>query len=161
MSNHDTATIAPVRKQITVHATQQRAFDVFTSGMGAWWNPGQHIGEAPFVDVIVEPHEGGRWMERDAEGTECQWGRVLAWEPPGRVLLAWQLDASWTYDPDLVTELEIRFVAEGPDSTRVELEHRNLDRLGDAAPSVRDSLDSPDGWNGLLAGFAGGLASEA
>ena len=77
-------TIEPVRRQITVNASQQTAFEVFTSRMASWWKPGHHIGEKPFVDIVVEPRAGGRWFERDADGAECEWGSVLEWDPPGR-----------------------------------------------------------------------------
>jgi uncharacterized protein YndB with AHSA1/START domain len=153
-------TIEPVRRQITVNASQQTAFEVFTSRMASWWKPGHHIGGKPFVDIVVEPRAGGRWFERDAEGAECEWGSVLEWEPPGRVVLGWQLDAEWEYDPDLVTEVEIRFVAEQPDVTRVELEHRRLERFGDAAAEVRGALDADEGWSGLLALYEEALASK-
>jgi hypothetical protein len=145
---------APVRKTIRVSASQKRAFDVFTAGMGRWWRPDHHIAATPFADIVVEPRTGGRWFERDREGAECEWGTVRAWEPPGRLLLAWQLNADWKFDPDFVTELEVRFIAEGDKSTRVELEHRNLEKYGEMADAIRVSLDSPDGWNGALAAYA-------
>ena len=128
--------------------------------MAAWWKPGHHIGENPFTDIVVEPFAGGRWAEVDAEGRDCTWGQVLVWEPPDRVVLAWQIDGTWTYDESLVTELEVRFVAQGPTTTRVELEHRNLDRFGELAASTRESLDDADGWSGLLALFAAAAAES-
>ena len=154
-------TIRPVRRQITVEAPQQTAFDVFTRGMGSWWNPDHSLGDRPLVDVVVEPRVGGRWFERDAGGAECPWGTVLVWEPPSRVVLGWQLDGEWTFDPDLVTEVELRFVVEGPTTTRVELEHRDLERLGDHADPARASLAGEGGWSGLLARFARVVTSPA
>jgi uncharacterized protein YndB with AHSA1/START domain len=109
--------------------------------------------QSPLQDVVIEPRVGGRWYERNEDGSECDWGRVLLWEPPGRVVLAWQLNAEWKYDPGLVTELEVRFIAEGP-MTRVELEHRNLERFGARAEEIRAILDSMDGWGSTLAGYA-------
>jgi uncharacterized protein YndB with AHSA1/START domain len=153
-------TIAPVRRQVTVEASQQTAFEVFTHGMASWWNPRHHIAEKPYVDLVLEARSGGRWFERDADGAECDWGEVLSWEPPARVVLGWHLDADFAYDKDLVTEVEIRFVAETPDVTRVELEHRDLERFGDRAEKVRDSLDSSGGWQGLLDLFEEKLASR-
>ncbi len=144
---------APVRKSIRVKASPQHAFEVFTQQMGRWWLPDHHIAPRPFVDVVLEPNAGGRWFERDRAGAECEWGKVLAWEPPDRVLLAWQLNEEWKYDPDFVTELEIRFVADG-DGTRVELEHRNMERFGAKAAQVRGSLDSPGGWTGVLTAYS-------
>ena len=150
-----------VSKQISVEAAQQTAFDVFTGRMADWWNPAHSIGGKGFAELVLEPHEGGRWFERDADGVECQWGKVLTWAPYDRVVLAWQIDATWSFDPDFVTEVEIRFVAEGPTTTRVELEHRDIERFGDAAEEVRGQLDAPDGWAGLLRRFAEALASPA
>jgi len=146
-------TIAPVRKEITVEVPRERAFTFFTTKMGTWWMPSHHIGSRPYVDVVIEPRVDGRWYEKDDEGTECQWGHVLVWEPGERVVLAWQLDASYTFVPELVTEVEVRFVEVGPSSTRVELEHRHLERMGEAATQMQVVFDSPNGWNGLLARF--------
>jgi len=150
-------TIAPVRKAITVAVPVSRAFEAFTEQMGSWWTPGHSIAEAPFVDIRVEPHEGGRWFEVDADGTECPWGRVMVWEPPTRLVLAWQITGRWSYDPGFETELELRFVELGPDSTRVELEHRNLERYGESAEQMRASLDDEGGWAGLLDRFGAAL----
>jgi uncharacterized protein YndB with AHSA1/START domain len=149
-----TITPAPVRKSIQVKAPAARAFTVFTERMSQWWKPSHSINASPMVAAIIEPHEGGRWFERGADGSECQWGRVLVWQPPTRLVLAWQIDAQWKFDPDLLTELEVRFVPEGDGMTRVELEHRHLERFGDKAAAVRESLDSPEGWGGLLAAFS-------
>ena len=104
----------------------------------------------------MEPRVGGRWFERGEDGSECEWGRVLAWEPPARLVLAWQVDAQWRFDPDFITEVEVRFIPEG-DATRVELEHRNIERFGAQAEATRSALDSPDGWSGLLERFAASL----
>jgi uncharacterized protein YndB with AHSA1/START domain len=145
---------APVRKSILVRATPDRAFAVFTASMGRWWIKTHSIGASPQQDVIIEPVVGGRWFERGEDGSEAQWGHVLAWEPPSRLVLAWQLDARWRFDPALVTELEVRFEAEGTAATRVLLEHRNLERMGETAEAARQALDSPGGWSGLLDKFA-------
>ena len=143
-----------VRKQVTVGLPPAEAYTLFTDGMATWWpRESHHLGEAD-ADAIVEPREGGRWYERGDDGTECDWGRVLVWEPPHRLVLAWQIDAQWRPDPDLVTEVEVRFVPDGPGATRVELEHRNLERFGDQAEAARAAFDSPDGWSGLLARYA-------
>jgi len=135
-----------VRKSIMVNAAQEIAFRVFTSQMTAWWPAEHHIGKSPLKEIVLEPRVGGRWAERCADGSECDWGRVLAWEPPGRVVLAWQLDADFAYDPNLETEVEIRFVAESPKRTRVELEHRNLERFGARQDELRAAFDSDGGW---------------
>jgi uncharacterized protein YndB with AHSA1/START domain len=151
-----TATIkpAPVRRTLTVRAPQARAFEVFTAGFGRWWPVGHSIGKSPQKAAILEPRVGGRWYEIGEDGSECQWGEVLVFEPPSRLVLAWQINAEWRFDPDLVTEVEVRFAAEGPNATRVELEHRHLERLGEAAERARAAFDSPGGWGGILERFA-------
>lgn len=147
-----TIAVAPVRKSVRVNADPRRAFDIFTAGMTRWW-PRQHsIGGSPIKEVVVEPQAGGRWFERGEDGTECQWGKVLAWDPPGRLVLAWQISTQWRYDPDLVTEVEVRFSADR-DGTLVEVEHR-LDGYGEAADKMRQVFDGPDAWELTLASFA-------
>ena len=108
---------------------------------------------------MLEPRAGGRWYERGVDGSECEWGRVLAYEPPDRVLLDWQISARWTHDPDLHTEVEVRFAAAGEARTRVELEHRGLAaNYGDDAESLHAIFDAPSGWAGVLGDFAGAVA---
>ncbi|HEX5900861.1 MAG TPA: SRPBCC family protein [Solirubrobacteraceae bacterium] len=148
-----------VRQTVTVEAPPERAFAVFTEGLDSWWPLATHaIGAQPAVAVVVEPRPGGRWYERAADGSECDWGRVLAWEPPHRLVLAWEISADWQHDPGLVTEVEVRFHAEDADRTRVELEHRGLEAYADRAGDMRDTFDSPGGWPGLLERFAGAAA---
>jgi uncharacterized protein YndB with AHSA1/START domain len=140
---------APVRKSIRVNAPVAKAFDVFTAGMARWWPRGYSIGKAPMKEVILEPGVNGRWIERGEDGSECVLGRILAWEPPARFVLAWQISGEWKYDPALVTEVEVRFVADGT-GTRVELEHRNLERFGAHAAAMRAAIDEPRGWTTFL-----------
>src|SRR5215813_8293748 len=102
----------------------------------------------------MEARAGGRWDERGRGGKECEWGRVLVWEPAARLVLSWQLNAQWKFDPDLLTEVEVRFIAEGERLTRVEFEHRGLESYGDQAEAVRKSISSPGGWPGILGGYA-------
>jgi len=149
-----TMTDLPVRKTVTVQAPVEKAFRVFTEGFDRWWFREHHIGSSDLKQVVLECREGGRWYEIDVDGSECQWGYVLHWEPPSRLVLAWQIDGTWHFDPAFLTEVEIRFVAEGPDQTRVELEHRDLDRFGDAQEQIRAGFDSAGGWQGLLEAFA-------
>jgi len=140
-----------VRKEITVEASQARAFDVFTREHGAWWPLAtHHIGSAAAETAIIEPHAGGRWFERAADGSECDWGRGLVWDPPGRLVLAWEISADWKHDESIDTEVEVRFVSLGPARTRVELEHRRLDRYGAAAEQMRGIFDSENGWTNIL-----------
>ncbi len=150
-----------MRRTVTVDAPQARAFAVFTEGQGGWWPSEYKIGPADLESAVLEAREGGRWYERDVDGSECDWGRVLVWEPPHRLVLAWQISAAWQHDPELVTEVEVRFVAEGPARTRVELEHRGLERYGDAAEAIRGQFESPGGWGMILGLFAETATGEA
>jgi uncharacterized protein YndB with AHSA1/START domain len=149
-------TYAPVIRSVTVAASQQRAFAVFTEQFGTWWPPEYSIGEADMADFVLEPRVGGRWYEVGVDGSECDCGRVTAFEPPERLTLAWQLNGSWQYDPDPdhASEVEVRFIAEGSASTRVELEHRNFERHGEGAPAVHGGVDDPQGWTYCLDLFA-------
>jgi uncharacterized protein YndB with AHSA1/START domain len=145
---------APVRKSLTVKASPERAFSVFTADFGRWWPRSHSIGTSPLKTAVIEPRPGGRWYQIGEDGSECDWGKVLVWEPPARLVLAWQIGADWRFDPGLVTEVELRFSPEGAGMTRVELEHRHLERMGDAAESVRTAVDSPNGWGLILQSFA-------
>lgn len=140
--------IAPIRRQVTVKPPPDVAFRLFTGSIGQWWPARTSIGAQPPVAVVLEPFVDGRWYERDADGRETQWGKVLAWEPPGRVLLAWQINAAWTFDPALITEVEVTFVPAADGGTLVTLEHRNLERLGADAERVAGQLGG--GWPTLL-----------
>jgi uncharacterized protein YndB with AHSA1/START domain len=149
------ATDTVVRKTVTVAAPRERAFAVFTEGMTGWWPIATHtIGAVPIDAVVLEPRDGGRWYERGVDGSECDWGHVRAWEPPARIVLVWQLNAGWRFDPAIDTEVEVRFVAEDESTTRVELEHRGLEAFGPATEEMRGAFDSPGGWGGLLATYA-------
>jgi uncharacterized protein YndB with AHSA1/START domain len=143
-----------VTKELVIEAPQERAFRVFTEKMGAWWPGSHHIGKSPMKDALLDPRVGGRWYEVGEDGSTCDWGKVLVWEPPRRVVLSWQISAAWTFDPALVTELEVRFIPEGPQRTRVQLEHRNLERYGPQAEALRQRFESAGGWSLLLASFA-------
>ena len=149
-----TETLAPVRKAVTVNVPQQRAFEFFVEHHAAWWPMEGHRILEGSTGAAIEPREGGRWWEYGGPQGECDWGRVLAYEPPDRLVLAWQLNATWTYDPEFMTEVEVRFVAEGPGTTRVELEHRGMDRFG---ADVRASFDGENGWTGVLGAYANAL----
>jgi uncharacterized protein YndB with AHSA1/START domain len=156
-----TITPAPIRKTVQVTAQPARAFAFFTERMGRWWPHAHTLLGAPQEDVVIEPRLGGRWYERGVDGSEYEWGHVLAWEPPERIVLAWQLDTDWRYDPDLITEVEVRFIALGAEATRVELEHRRLENYGARAAEARARLDSPEAWRGTLDRFAEIATQEA
>jgi uncharacterized protein YndB with AHSA1/START domain len=150
---------APIRKSLLVRADPERAFGVFVSRMHEW-SPAVQSLLGSRRDIVIEPHAGGRWYEIADSGAEADWGRVLVWEPPHRLVLAWQLDAGFRYDPGLVTEVEARFEAEGAGQTRVEFEHRNLDRFGAHAAETAASLDSEGGWSGSFALYVGLFENE-
>jgi uncharacterized protein YndB with AHSA1/START domain len=144
---------APVRKSIFVDAPPERAFEVFASGIGRWWPKTHKTGQADLERPVIEPRAGGRWYELGVDGSECEVGKVDVWDPPARLVLIWQLTAEFKFDPNLVTEVEVQFTPEGS-GTRVDLEHRNLERLGETAEALRQAIDAPGGWSGLLALFA-------
>ncbi len=148
-----TSTIT-VRNRLEVDAACAHAFHVFTAEFDSWWPHSHHIGKADLLAVVIEPKVGGRWYERNVDGTECNWGRVVVYEPPFRLVLLWQLNGQWDYDPDPshASEIEVRFIPDGDERTVVELEHRHIER-SEYAESLRDGVDSPDGWSGLLASF--------
>jgi uncharacterized protein YndB with AHSA1/START domain len=138
-----------VRTSITVEAPIERAFSQFTEGIGTWWPQEHHILEAELAEMVFEPYEGGQVFDRGVDGSECRWARVLIYEPPSRVVISWDIDARWQIetDPEKTSEVEVRFAAEGPDRTHVELEHRNLDRHGEGWEQMRDAVGSPGGWD--------------
>jgi uncharacterized protein YndB with AHSA1/START domain len=153
-----TITPAPIRCSVEVKVPPARAFEIFTGGASRWWLKTHTINatKSPIKDVIIEPRAGGRWFERGEDGSECEWGRVLAWEPPhhqgpGRLLLAWQINAEFKYDASLLTEVEIRFTPAGS-GTLVELEHRLIERMGERGVGMRDAFTR--GWGLLLESFA-------
>ena len=145
-----------VRRTITVPVSQQRAFEVFTSQLGRWWPREYSIGQSPMADFILEPTIGGRWYEVGEDGKQCDTGRVTAFEPPARLALAWHLNGQFQFDPNPAhaSEVEVRFVVEGPTQTRVEVEHRGFERHGGDANAVLGSVDSQTGWTFCLDLFA-------
>jgi uncharacterized protein YndB with AHSA1/START domain len=157
-----TTAIPAVRRQIRVEAPVERAFEVFTDGMTSWWPlEGYHIAEKPAESVVMDRHAGGRWYERAADGSECDWGGVLVFEPPTRLVLGWHLNERWEYvaDPATASEIEVRFLPDGS-GTRVELEHRALERHGAGAQELAAAVNSEGGWNTLLARYAAAFESE-
>jgi uncharacterized protein YndB with AHSA1/START domain len=143
-----------VRKVVSVRAPLEVAWRVFTEEMSTWWPLASYkIGKANAVAAVIEPLVGGRWYERGDDGSTCDWGRVLAWEPYSRLVLSWDISADWQPDPTLQTEIEVRFSAEGKNATRVELEHRHLDRYGARRDEMRRIFDTDGDWGRLLASF--------
>jgi len=144
---------APVRKSLAVPASPARAFEVFTADFGRWWPKSHSIGDSPLRAGVLEGKPGGRWYGQLEDGSQAEWGDVLVWDPPGRLVLAWRIGADWKYDPDLLTEVEVTFAPEGK-GTRVVLEHRMLERMGENAEAARAAFDSDGGWMGLLRLYA-------
>ena len=150
------ATDTAVRTEVVVEAPIERAFSVFTEGIGSWWRPDHHILEGELAEMVFEPRVGGHVFDRGADGSECRWARVLAYEPPKRVVISWDINTQWQLETDheRTSEVEVRFVPEGANRTRVTLEHRNLDRHGEGWEGMRDAVGSPEGWSEGLRGFA-------
>jgi uncharacterized protein YndB with AHSA1/START domain len=149
-----TITIAPVRRSITVNAPPARAFEIFTTF--AWWPKSYSIlpSRSPQQTADLEPRVGGRWFERGEDGTQCDWGKVLVFDPPRRLVFTWQISPSYTFEPDVETEVEVTFIPGGPNKTRIELEHRLFERFGAAGEKVRHDVDAPTGWGAVLEQFA-------
>lgn len=143
--------VAPVVSTVSVKARPGRAFELFANHMVQWWNT-CNFGDNPPVAIVIEPRAGGRWYERDAEGRESEWGTVLSYEPPHRLLLGWGFDADFKYDPNLLTEVELSFTANAAGGTDVRLEHRNLERFGADAAKVASRVGG--GWQALMNSFA-------
>jgi uncharacterized protein YndB with AHSA1/START domain len=148
-----------VRKSVSVEAPQEIAWSVFTEGMTTWWPLAHYkIGKAKAIEAIIEPRVGGRWYERGEDGSTCDWGRVLTWEPHSRLVLTWDINANWQFEPTLGTEIEVRFIPDGKKATRVELEHRKLDRYGERRDEMRRIFDTEGDWGRLLQAFAAAAA---
>jgi uncharacterized protein YndB with AHSA1/START domain len=142
-------TIAPVRKTIRVNASAARAFEVFTAGLGRWWPIDHGIGKTPRKSVGMETRLGGRWYELAEDGTRTDVGRIVAWEPPQRFVMTWDINSQWKPDTTIGSEVEVRFIAEGANATRVELEHRKFEQMGaEGGAKMRKDVDG--GWPGLL-----------
>src|SRR5918999_2569683 len=139
---------ASVRTQIVVEAPIDRAFRVFTEEFGSFKPPEHNLLGADIAETVFEPRVGGHLYDRGVDGSECRWARVLAYEPPDRVVFSWDISPRWQLESDLerASEVEVRFLSETPDRTRVELEHRHLDRHGDGFEGLRDGVAAPDGW---------------
>jgi uncharacterized protein YndB with AHSA1/START domain len=143
--------IAPVRKSIRVNVNAERAFDIFTSGIGRWWPHDHGIGKKPFTPVI-ETRLGGRWYELAEDGTQTNIGKIVAWEPPTRFVATWDINSQWKPDTTVSSEVEIKFIPDGANATRVELEHRKFEQMGaEPGEAMRKSVDG--GWPAMLERF--------
>ena len=150
------ATDTTVRASIVVEAPLERAFSVFTEGFGSFKPPEHNLLEVPIAETVFEPREGGHLYDRGVDGSECRWARVLAYEPPNRVVISWDISPQWQLETDLekTSEVEVRFVSETPERTRVELEHRKLEQHGEGWEGVREGVGGEGGWPLYLQKFA-------
>ena len=137
-----------VTSSVVVGAPIEKAFSVFTDGIATWWSPDHHVLQTELAEMVFEPREGGFIYDRGVDGSECRWARVLVYQPPHRLVFSWDISLQWQIelDPTRTSEVDVRFTAEGPSRTRVELEHRHIDRHGDGWEQMRDAVGSPDGW---------------
>ncbi len=145
-----------VRHQIVVDVPIERAFSVFTKDFGKFKPPEHNLLNVDIAETVFELRVGGHVYDKGVDGSECRFARVLAYEPPDRVVISWDISPQWSIETDQAktSEVEVRFIAEAPDRTRVELEHRNIDRHGDGWESVREGVDNEDGWPLYLRRYA-------
>lgn len=156
-----TTTAAPVIETIVVDAPIERAFEMFTAGIGSWWPASHHILQAELAEMTFEPRVGGHIIDRGADGSECRWARVLAYEPPHRVVFTWDITLGWQIetDPARTSEVEVRFTPESTERTRVELQHRGIERHGEGWEEMHAAVGSPNGWLVGLERFAHRVSS--
>jgi uncharacterized protein YndB with AHSA1/START domain len=153
---------ALVRKDVVVEASQEQAFAVFTERFGDFKPPEHNLLDVPIAETVFEAKVGGHIYDRGEDGSECRWARVLAYEPPSRVVFSWDIGPTWQLesDPDNASEVEVRFVAVSADRTRVELEHRHIDRHGPGWEAIHGGVEGDEGWPLYLQRYAA-LLSEA
>jgi len=151
-----------VRSEIVVDVPIERAFKVFTGSFDRIKPREHNMLSVDIAESVFEPRVGGRVFDRGVDGSECQWARVLAYEPPGRIVFTWDINPQWQIDsePENTSEVEVRFIAEAPDRTRVELEHRHLDRHGDGWEGMREGVRGDQGWPLYLARFAAAITAD-
>jgi hypothetical protein len=144
--------IEPVRKSVTVKASLEHAFHVFTEGFDSWWPRDHHIGKSPMKKALIEGYVGGRCYSQQEDGTDCPWGSVTVWEPPQRFVFAWQINGAWQFEPEMAlsSEVEVRFTAEPDGTTRVDLEHRNFERMSMGGEQMRTMVEGGMGWEALM-----------
>ena len=152
----------PIRKSIVVNTGVERAFALFIDQFDAIKPREHNLLSVPIAETVFEPRAGGRVYDVGVDGSRCEWSRVLAYEPPSRVVISWDIGPTWQLeaDPAKTSEVEVRFIAESDDRTRVELEHRHLDRHGEGWQAVADGVDGDAGWPLYLRRY-GDLAAEA
>lgn len=146
--------VPPIKRELSVKTSAARAFAIFTDGIDSWWPRQHHIGTSPMKRTLIEPRVGGRWYSISEDGSECDVGRVLTWDPPNRLVLSWNITADWKFDLSFVTEIEVRFTQTAPKETAVSFEHRLLERYGAPAPEMRERMNQPEGWHVAIDNFA-------
>jgi uncharacterized protein YndB with AHSA1/START domain len=151
-----------VATSTVVEAPIERAFAVFTQDIGSWWPQEHHMLQGQESHMVLEPKVGGRIYEIGTDGSDCKWSHVLVWEPPHRIVFTWEISPQWSIETDTAkaSEVEVRFTAEDSGRTRVDVEHRHLDRHRDGWEGLRDAIGSPEGWPLELRAFAQRLAQE-
>jgi uncharacterized protein YndB with AHSA1/START domain len=154
---------AVVRRQIVVQAPVEQAFAVFTERFGDVKPPEHNMLRVPIAETVFEPKVGGHIYDRGTDGSECRWARILAFDPPQRVVFSWHISPQWTVEtePDNTSEVEVTFIAETPERTRVELEHRHIERHGPGWPAVSDGVAHDEGWPLYLQRYADLLTKDA
>ena len=160
---HEHQAAEPVRRSVRVRATAARAFEVFANEIDTWWPATYHIGSSAPKRVVVEGREGGSIYTEQEDGTNSPWAKVLSWEPPHRLVFAWQVSPAFQYesDPAKNSEVEVSFLSVADGNTEVKLEHRDFNRHGDGHEGVRAMVDAEDGWGALLSLFAAKAGGEA
>jgi uncharacterized protein YndB with AHSA1/START domain len=144
--------IAPVSKSIRVNVAPAHAFEVFTSGLGRWWPRDHGIGKKPMKTAVMETRLGGRWYELAEDGSQATVGKIIVWDPPRRFVMTWDINSQWKPDTTVSSEVEVRFIPDGVNATRVELEHRKFEQMGaEAGESMRKDVNG--GWPGMLERF--------
>ena len=152
-----------IQVQVVVEAPIEQAFTVLTEGIGTWFPPEYNLLAVPIAERVFEPRVGGHVYDRGVDGSECHWGRVLEYEPPTRVVISWDISPRWQIETDVAktSEVEVRFIAEGANRTRLELEHRHLERHGDGWQQLHESVSGDGGWPGALRTFVDRLNAAA
>ncbi len=150
-----------IRLSADLTVDRRKAFEIFVGQIGDWWPREHSVSALPMRTVVIEPRVGGRWYEESEGGAQGLWGKVLAFEPGERILLAWQLDGTYAYDPEFITEVEVRFTTTGASTCKVDFEHRGLAAYGEMATQMQAMLSSPEGWPTEIRNFAAVCAHAA
>lgn len=151
--------LSSVKANIFIEAPREKVFETFTNGIDRWWPKEHHILKAELASMTFEPRVGGNIIDRGTDGSECRWARVLAYDPPERVVFSWDITLDWRIetDPARTSEVEVKFISHGNDRTEVSLTHRNIDRHGSGWEGMLKAVGSENGWNRGLQGLKAAL----